>query len=223
MTTRTCSSTRLGALVPAAARPPLISKIMMSLVIATLALLAALGAAEAAGPLDDPAFAKVITCGACHGVNGNSKSDMQPIIAGLDAAYFKRQIESYATGKRPSPEMEPYAKQVQFLGLESIAGFFAAQKREPTPLRVAPESIARGRAASTPCMACHGPDGRADVARLVPPLAGQPAGYLAQQMLLFKIDTREPSEALLSAKKAIMRITPDSQFPDLAAYYSSLR
>ena len=30
-------------------------------------------------------------------------------------------------------------------------------------------------------------------------------------------------EALLSAKKAIMRITPDSQFPDLAAYYSSLR
>ena len=148
---------------------------------------------------------------------------MQPIIAGLDAAYFKRQIESYATGKRPSPEMEPYAKQVQFLGLESIAGFFAAQKREPTPLRVAPESIARGRAASTPCMACHGPDGRADVARLVPPLAGQPAGYLAQQMLLFKIDTREPSEALLSAKKAIMRITPDSQFPDLAAYYSSLR
>jgi cytochrome c oxidase subunit 2 len=119
--------------------------------------------------------------------------------------------------------MEPYAKQVQFLGLESIAGFFAAQKREPTPLRAAPESIARGRAASTPCMACHGPDGRADVARLVPPLAGQPAGYLAQQMLLFKIDTREPSEALLSAKKAIMRITPDSQFPDLAAYYSSLR
>jgi cytochrome c553 len=197
--------------------------LLISLTAAALALAAELGAAHAAGPLDDPAFAKVITCGACHGVNGNSKSDMMPSIARVDVAYFKRQIENYAAGKRTSPEMEPYAKQIQFLGVESIAGFFAAQKREPTSWRVAPESIARGRAASTPCMACHGQDGRADVARLVPALAGQPPGYLAQQMVLFKIETRDPSEALLLAKKAIMRVTPDSQFPDLAAYYASLQ
>jgi cytochrome c553 len=190
---------------------------------AALALAAGLGAAEAAGPLDDPAFAKVITCGACHGVNGNSKSDMQPIIAGLDAAYFKRQIENYATGKRPSPEMEPYAKQVQFLGVDQIAAFFAAQKREPTPLGTQPEAVARGRAMAAPCVICHGQDGRGDVARLIPALAGQPPGYLAQQMLLFKADTRDPGDPLLSAKKALMRTVPDGQFPDLAAYYSSLR
>jgi cytochrome c553 len=191
--------------------------------IAALALAAGLGAAEAAGPLDDPAFAKVITCGACHGINGNSKSDMQPIIAGLDPAYFKRQIENYATGKRPSPEMEPYAKQVQFLGVDQIAAFFAAQKREPTPLGTQPEAVARGRAGAAPCVICHGQDGRGDVARLIPALAGQPPGYLAQQMLLFKADTRDPGDPLLSAKKALMRTVPDGQFPDLAAYYSSLR
>jgi cytochrome c553 len=191
--------------------------------IAALALAAGLGAAEAAGPLDDPAFAKVITCGACHGINGNSKSDMQPIIAGLDPAYFKRQIENYATGKRPSPEMEPYAKQVQFLGVDQIAAFFAAQKREPTPLGTQPEAVARGRAGAAPCVICHGQDGRGDVARLIPARAGQPPGYLAQQMLLFKADTRDPGDPLLSAKKALMRTVPDGQFPDLAAYYSSLR
>jgi cytochrome c553 len=191
--------------------------------IAALALAAGLGAAEAAGPLDDPAFAKVITCGACHGINGNSKSDMQPIIAGLDPAYFKRQIENYATGKRPSPEMEPYAKQVQFLGVDQIAAFFAAQKREPTPLGTQPEAVARGRAGAAPCVICHGQDGRGDVARLIPALAGQPPGYLAQQMLRFKADTRDPGDPLLSAKKALMRTVPDGQFPDLAAYYSSLR
>jgi cytochrome c553 len=190
---------------------------------AALALAAGLGAAEAAGPLDDPAFAKVITCGACHGINGNSKSDMQPIIAGLDAAYFKRQIENYATGKRPSPEMEPYAKQVQFLGVDQIAAFFAAQKREPTPLSAQSEAVARGRSVAAPCVICHGQDGRGDVARLIPALAGQPPGYLAQQMLLFKADTRDPGDPLLSAKKALMRTVPDGQFPDLAAYYSSLR
>ena len=42
-------------------------------------------------------------------------------------------------------------------------------------------------------------------------------------MLLFKQDTRDPGDPLLAAKKAIMRVVPDSQFVELAAYYSSLR
>ena len=68
-----------------------------------------------------------------------------------------------------------------------------------------------------------GNDGKGDPVRLIPSLAGQPPGYLAQQMLLFKQDTREPGDPLLAAKKAIMRVVPDNQFTELAAYYSSLR
>ena len=70
---------------------------------------------------------------------------------------------------------------------------------------------------------CHGNDGRGDPARLIPGLAGQPPGYLVQQMLIFKQDTRDPGEPMLAAKKALMRIVPDGQFAELAAYYSSLR
>ena len=44
-----------------------------------------------------------------------------------------------------------------------------------------------------------------------------------QQMLLFKLDKRESDDPLFAAAMALMRITPDSQFADLAAYYSSLR
>ena len=190
---------------------------------ALLAILAGLGTAQAAGPLDNPSFSKVITCSACHGQNGNSKSDMMPIIAGLDPAYFKKQIENYAAGKRPSPEMEPYAKEIQFLGLDEIAAFFAAQKRESTLIRVSPDAVAKGKVAAAPCAICHGNDGKGDAARLIPSLAGQPPGYLAQQMLFFKQDTRDPGDPLLAAKKAIMRVVPDGQFTDLAAYYSSLR
>ena len=196
-----------------------------AVVLATVVLALAVwsGAARAASPLDDPAFPKVITCAACHGANGNSRTDMMPIIAGLDPAYFKRQIENYATGKRPSPEMEPYAKQVQFLGLDEIAAYFAAQKRQPTPFRPAVEAVAKGKATAAQCVICHGPDGKGEAARLIPSLAGQPPGYLAQQMLLFKQDTRDPGDPLLAAKKALMRVIPDNQFPELAAYYSSLR
>jgi cytochrome c553 len=77
--------------------------------------------------------------------------------------------------------------------------------------------------AAAPCVICHGNDGKGDPVRLIPSLAGQPPGYLAQQMLLFKQDTREPGDPLLAAKKAIMRVVPDNQFTELAAYYSSLR
>jgi len=199
------------------------TRLAATLAAALCALGAGPGAASAAGPLDDPAFPKVITCAACHGANGNSRTDMMPILAGLDPAYFKRQIENYATGKRPSPEMEPYAKQVQFLGLDEIAAYFAAQKRQPTPFRPAVEAVAKGKATAAQCVICHGPDGKGDAARLISSLAGQPPGYLAQQMLLFKQDTRDPGDPLLAAKKALMRIIPDSQFPELAAYYSSLR
>jgi len=199
------------------------ARLPATLAAAALALLAGLGAAHAAGPLDDPGFAKVITCSACHGQNGNSKSDMMPIIAGLDPAYFKRQIENYAAGRRPSPEMEPYAKEIQFLGLEQIAAFFAAQKREATLIRVSPDAVAKGKVAAAQCVVCHGNDGTGDAGRLIPGLVGQPPGYLVQQMLLFKQDTRDPGDPLLAAKKALMRIIPDNQFSELAAYYSSLR
>jgi cytochrome c553 len=194
-----------------------------ALAAAVLALLAGLGAAHAAGPLDNPDVPKVITCSACHGQNGNSKSDMMPIIAGLDPAYFKRQIENYAAGTRPSPEMEPYAKEIQFLGLEQIAAYFGAQKRQPTLVRVSPDAVAKGKVAAAQCVVCHGNDGRGDAGRLIPGLAGQPPGYLAQQMLRFKQDTRDQGDPLLATKKALMRIIPDNQFPELAAYYSSLR
>ena len=82
---------------------------------------------------------------------------------------------------------------------------------------------ARPAATCAQCVSCHGQDGKGDAARLIPGLTGQPPGYLAQQMVLFKVDTRDPGDPLLAAKKAIMRIIPDSQFADLAAYYSSLR
>jgi len=194
-----------------------------ALAAAVFVLTAAPGAARAAGPLDDPGFAKVITCAACHGANGNSSSDMMPIIAGLDPAYFKRQIENYAAGKRPSPEMEPYAKEIQFLGLDQIAAYFAAQKRVSTPIRTSAEAAARGKTIAAQCVICHGPDGKGDPARLIPGLAGQPPGYLVHQMLLFKADTRVPGDPMLAATKALLKNIPDGQFADLAAYYSSLR
>ena len=189
----------------------------------TLALLVGLTGSAAAGPLDHPAFAKTMTCSACHGFAGNSRTEAVPILAGLTPAYFKKAIEDYATGKRVSAEMEPFAKQIKLLGVDDVAAFFAAQRREPTPIKPARGAVERGRAAVTQCAACHGPEGQGDPAKLVPAIAGQPAAYLRNQLLLFKADKRSPGDAELTKMKAALKAIPDEALADVAAYYSSLR
>ena len=193
------------------------------------ALLAAASAptsarAQASAPmLYETTAARVVTCAACHGVNGNSRSDAMPIIAGMDAGYFKKQVQAYAANTRPSPEMGPYAKQILDIGLDAVAAHFAGQRMEPTPLTPDSAAVTRGRTASAACVACHGASGKGDPARGVPGLAGQPAGYLRDQIRLFRQDARNPGDTALAAVKAVMKTLPEAQDTDLAAYYSSLR
>ena len=197
----------------------------MPMLTTTLALFLLLGLATTAlaGPLDTPGYAKAVTCSACHGANGNSRSESMPILAGMNVAYFKKAIEDYAAGRRPSPEMEPFAKQVKLLGVDEIATFFAAQKREPSPGKLDRAAIERGRAASAPCAACHGAEGQGDAPKLVPAIAGQPAGYIRNQLLLFKADKRSPGDPALTQLKSVLKGIPDETLADVAAYYSSLK
>jgi cytochrome c553 len=190
---------------------------------AALALLIGFGGPAAAGPLDHPGYAKAMTCSACHGFAGNSRGEAVPILAGLTPAYFKKAIEDYATGKRVSPEMEPFAKQVKLLGVDDLAAYFAVQRREPSPVKPDRAAVGRGRAAATQCAACHGPEGQGDPAKLVPAIAGQPAVYIRNQLLLFKADRRSPGDAELTKMKAVLKAIPDEALADVAAYYSSLR
>jgi cytochrome c553 len=136
----------------------------------------------------------------------------------MDAAYFKKQIEDYASGRRASPEMEPYAKQTLDLGVDHLAAFFAGKKMERTPIRADAAAVARGRQAAGACASCHGADGRGDRAKVVPGLAGQAPGYLRTQMLSFKRDQRK----LVEPAKAVMKSVSDASLADLAAYYSSV-
>jgi cytochrome c553 len=194
-------------------------------VITSLLLLVAVAVAApaAAGPLDTQGAAQALVCSACHGFAGQSRSNTMPILAGIAPWYFKKAISDYAAGKRPSPEMEPYAKQVMQIGVDDVAAYFAAQARTPSPVVPDAAAIERGRAAASPCTTCHGVSGKGDPTKGVPDLTGQPPGYLRNQMLLFKSDRRSPGDEQLKAIKTLMRTIPDEQLSDLAAYWSSVR
>lgn len=176
-----------------------------------------------AGPLDMPGATKALNCSACHGFAGQSPSDTVPILAGMPAWYLKKAIQDYASGKRTSPEMEPFAKQVLQVGVDDVAAYFAAQKRAVTPIKADPAAVARGKTAYARCALCHGPDARGAPDQGVPDLRGQPPGYLLDQMRLFKADRRSPGDDHLKALKAVMKTIPDEAYADMAAYFSSLR
>ena len=54
-------------------------------------------------------------------------------------------------------------------------------------------------------------------------IAGQPAGYIRNQLLLFKADKRSPGDPALTQLKSVLRSIPDETLADIAAYYSSLK
>jgi cytochrome c553 len=191
-------------------------------IVGALAAALAVAVPAAAGPTDTPGFAKAFSCSACHGRAGAARGDAVPVLAGMPSWYFKKAIEDYAGGRRPSPEMEPFSKMVKTLGVDEIAGYFAAQPRAASQVKVDSASVAKGRTASTACASCHGADGRGDQSKGTPDLTGQPPGYLLNQMKLFKAEKRSPGDANLSAVKAVMKGVDDATLADLAAYYSSL-
>ena len=177
-----------------------------------------------AGHLDTPGASKSMICAACHGPAGNSPGNTIPIIAGMEANYFRKTIKDYADGKRSSPEMEPYSKYVIQAGLDEIAGYFAEQKRQPPRSKIDSIAAKRGSQAAAQCAACHGPQGGGDAERAYPALRGQPAGYLHLQAVLFKEDKRKLDDATAEdTKKKMMKSLTDSEIADLAAYFASLK
>ena len=179
-------------------------------------------AAAVAGPLDGPGATKALGCSACHGQGGNSRTAATPVLAGMPTWYFKKAIDDYASGRRLSPEMEPFAKMVRQLGVDDVAAYFAAQPRETLKVEIDREAAARGRKAAAACAACHGDDGYGDERRGVPSLRGQPRAYLRNQLRLFKTDRRSPGEPALVGVKAILKSLDDATLAGLAAYYASL-
>ncbi len=178
-----------------------------------------------AGPLDTPGAAKVLVCSACHGFNGNSPGAAMPILAGMAPSYFKKAINDYASGKRPSPEMEPYAKYVVQFGLDEIADYFAVQRRQaPARAKADAKMLSRGTTLAAQCSACHGALGEGDAFRAVPKLQGQPALYLKSQMALYGSDKRKLDDAEQEKlKKTMFKALDPADFDKIAAYYATLK
>ena len=157
--------------------------------------------ASAEGLVDGSAQAgkaKAITCGACHGPDGNSVNPVWPSIAGQHPTYIVEQLQAFKSGARNEPLMLGQAMMLSDEDMRDLAVYFSelpvATKVVADPATLDHgERLYRGgsRDNNTPaCIACHGPNGRGNPAASYPSLKGQYAVYAAAQLRAYASGAR---------------------------------
>lgn len=171
----------------------------------------------------------VVACQACHGLAGEGKLPAGfPRLAGLGRSYLAQQLASFASGGRQSPVMQPIAAALSTQQQSALAAYYAtmaappqraALVADPAPAQAGAWLAARGRwSADIPaCAQCHGAQGLG-VGETFPPLAGQPAAYIAAQLRSWKQGMRAAGpQSLMSTIAAKLS---DREVSAVADYYA---
>jgi cytochrome c553 len=188
-------------------------------ILALLALLAPLAArATDAATITRQGNGKgAAPCMACHGVDGGGMAiNGYPRLAGLDAAYIRRQLDDFANGTRSNPVMQPNASALDANERAALAKYYSAL---PVPARFAKPPVAKPDASGErlavrgdwsrglpACVQCHAPGG-VGVGPNFPPLAGQSAAYIASQLRAWQHGTRR-NDPLQLMQHVAQRLTP---------------
>lgn len=184
---------------------------------------------------------KAATCGACHGVDGNSADPQYPKLAGQHERYTARHLALFKSGERANPIMLGFAAPLSPQDMRDIGAHFASQKALPgtadeTPIATGPntgkkfyqvgERLWRGgdSARAIPaCMACHGPSGQGNPGPAYPALAGQHAGYTALQLTAFRggaiLGRGENANSVMAG---VSKYLTDEEIQALATYVQGL-
>lgn len=167
-------------------------------------------------------------CASCHGQRGEGMANF-PRLAGAGTAYLRSQLEAFASGVRKNPIMQPIAQALSPEQRSQVAAYFSslpATAASPDGTARAPSDTGawlatRGRwEDSVPaCAQCHGPGG-VGVGEDFPPLAGQPAGYLAEQLRAWQSGARHPGP--LGLMETIARKLSAADIQAVSDYYAGL-
>lgn len=212
-------------------------KIIFSLVLALGSISTVQAADAAAGK------SKAAVCGACHGANGVSATDMYPNIAGQNDAYIVKQLNDFKAGTRKDMMMSPMAVNLSDEDMADLAAYFsglsrtgeqaatnndaaAVQTASAAPAEVVEVvtstpaaaiyagNVKAGKDKSAICASCHGATGISAIG-MYPNLAGQGANYLSKQLADFKSGARKDPVMV----GMVAALSPEDM-NDLGAYFA---
>jgi cytochrome c553 len=171
----------------------------------------------------------IAACARCHGPDGAGRDGAFPVLAGQRKEYLKRQLEAYRTGDRASGFMQPVAERLTDGEIEAIAAYYPSLETSVTARsHTDPAAVQRGRAIAEEgipgqrvpsCVDCHGQHGT-ETKPWYPVLAGQDAGYLERQLVLFSRGLRGGSDSAHLMGAVAPRLSPE-QMRDVANYFAS--
>ncbi len=202
--------------------------------IAVLTLAVALLATGPAWSQDAARGRKIFQlCAACHGPSGaGNKLYRAPAIAGLPRSYVEAQLTKFKDGVRgfraedtEGLQMRPMARSLTTKeDVAAVAAYVASLKPASPPAPTVGDA-ARGQAAYTVCLACHGPQAAGNEALNAPPLARQADWYLVAQLEKFRKGLRGTHEKDVTGaqmRAMAMTLTSEQAIADVVAYIRSL-
>ncbi len=176
---------------------------------------AALALATASAQAADDLEARLQTCNACHGPNGQPVDASIPVIWGQTTAYLVKQLHDYRSEDRSNSIMSPIAKTVTPEEWRKAAAYFTAK---PWPAKSAAATpVAAAAAPDTAlCEKCHQEKFAGGLP--APRLAGQSYQYLLAAMNSFADGTRTNSQDMVTLMKQLSPAQRDA----MAKYIAGL-
>lgn len=175
--------------------------------------------------------ASAMPCMACHGAEGEGLAAAGfPRLAGLPALYVRKQLEDFQRGSRVNPVMQSVANALSGAEIEALSQALAAMPgavpqpihRSEMPVSAAQKLAQQGawERQIPACASCHGPAGTG-VGDAFPPLAGQPASYLAAQLTAWQNGTRknDPNDLMGHIAKSLTC----EEVQGVAEYFAALK
>ncbi len=153
---------------------------------------------------------KLSACVKCHGEDGIGTSAVTPSLAGQDAAYLLKSLQSYKDGSRDDDVMTPRAKKLGDDDMKDFAAYYAGltPKAANVMKPLTPAEWAEK------CDHCHGVNGNS-VRPEVPALAAQKMDFLAAALRSYRDGGRRSSEMA-----AMSGILSDDDIAGIAAFYA---
>jgi len=165
-------------------------------------------------------------CVACHAVDGNSGTPVNPKLAQQHPEYLVKQLQEFKSGKRKNAVMQGFAAALSEDDMKNIAYWAASKKTKPgfakdKELVILGERIYRGGISDRQvpaCAGCHSPTG-AGIPSQYPRLGGQHAEYTASQLTAFRDGVRNNNLPMTQVAAKLN----DKEIRAVADYIAGLR
>ena len=149
-------------------------------------------------------------CFLCHGMDGESSSEVFPKLGGQNAQYLSKQLANFKSGTRRSSTMGAMVKDLSEQDFASLGAYFAAKPGTAHEVKdwdlagVGRYVYLQGNrwTGVAACQSCHGASGHGTAS--LPRLAGQNAIYLETQIRQFNTRERTNDNEVMHAIAAKM-------------------